>query len=212
LITEEGKYYLYRHVRIDTNEVFYIGIGSKCKTGVKYKYKRAYDFKQRSKFWKRIYNKSKENIRVDFLIESEDLKFILEKEKEFIDLYGRKNLNKGSLVNLTNGGDGSFERVISDVQRNKLKIFAKGRRPSDNFFKKSREAHIIKVYQYNLEGSFIKEFNSITEAAQECNAFTTNISKCCQENNILTVKGFIWRYYKKEKIEILNRKNKKIKK
>ena len=29
MIVENGKYYLYRHIRLDKNEPFYIGIGTK---------------------------------------------------------------------------------------------------------------------------------------------------------------------------------------
>lgn len=29
MIVDNGKYFLYRHIRLDKNEVFYIGIGSK---------------------------------------------------------------------------------------------------------------------------------------------------------------------------------------
>ena len=29
MIEDQGKYYLYRHIRLDTNEPFYIGIGKK---------------------------------------------------------------------------------------------------------------------------------------------------------------------------------------
>lgn len=29
MIVDNGKYYLYRHIRLDKNEPFYIGIGSR---------------------------------------------------------------------------------------------------------------------------------------------------------------------------------------
>lgn len=90
---------------MDKNEPFYIGIGTKPK---KYRsfyeeYSRAFS-KQRSTFWKIIAEKSEYSVEI--LFESTDLKEIENKEKEFIDLYGRKDLNKGSLCNLTDGGLG----------------------------------------------------------------------------------------------------------
>ena len=200
MITEEGTYYLYRHIRLDTNEVFYIGIGKKCKTGRKFKYKRAYDFTQRSKFWKRVYNKSIKNIKVEFLLESNDRQFIKQKEIEFIALYGRKNLGLGHLVNLTNGGDCPSEESFSEKRKLKLKELKKGFMPCSKFFENSRKTHIIKVYQYDLKGNFIREFESLTEAAKNCNSMTTNISKCCK-SNLHSAAGFIWRYYKTDKIE-----------
>ena len=54
----ERNYYVYQHTRLDTNEVFYIGI-SKVK-----KYKRARDKYDRSDFWKRIVNKTKYKIDI----------------------------------------------------------------------------------------------------------------------------------------------------
>lgn len=200
MITEEGTYYLYRHIRFDTNEVFYIGIGKKSKTGIKYKYKRAYDFTQRSKFWKRIYNKCRKNIGIEILLESNCKIFIKQKEVEFVTLYGRRNMRLGSLVNLTPGGDYPSENSFSKERRQKLRELKKGIRPSDKCLNKSRESNIIKTYQYDLQGNFIKEFQSLSEAAKSCNSVTTNISRCCK-GKLHTAGGFIWKYFKTDKIE-----------
>lgn len=99
------EYYLYRHVRLDKNEVFYIGIGTKPLKYPSYsvEFNRALKTQSRSKFWTNIFDKSK--IRIEILFESDSLKEIFEKEAEFIKLYGRKDLNLGTLVNLTDGGE-----------------------------------------------------------------------------------------------------------
>jgi len=50
-----GKHYLYRHLRSDKNEVFYIGIGTKYDNNYrKYpnEYLRAFSHKNRNKYWK----------------------------------------------------------------------------------------------------------------------------------------------------------------
>lgn len=50
------------------------------------------------------------------------------------------------------------------------------------------------VLQYDLNGNFIHEFNSLTEAAKAVGAAnTTGITIACQNNN-RTAKGFKWRY------------------
>lgn len=119
-------YYLYRHIRLDKNIPFYIGIGtmnnkkSLCKTT----YYRAHSFKQRNNFWKHIVNKTE--FRVEILFETDDFNIIKEKEKEFINLYGRKDLGLGTLVNLTDGGEGcnpSSERLyqMSQIMKDKYK-------------------------------------------------------------------------------------------
>ena len=47
MIQEIGKYYLYRHIRLDTKVPFYIGIGTKIKGGTfKRIYKRAFETNQ----------------------------------------------------------------------------------------------------------------------------------------------------------------------
>lgn len=47
------------------------------------------------------------------------------KEVYFVNLIGRRNLNKGSLANLTNGGDGGAERLVADETKNKISISIK---------------------------------------------------------------------------------------
>lgn len=91
--------YVYRHIRLDKNEPFYIGIGF-GKTNY-----RAYQKTktQRSAFWQSIVSKT--NYRVEFLFENVSKEFAMEKEKEFILLYGRRDLGTGTLVNMTIGGE-----------------------------------------------------------------------------------------------------------
>lgn len=113
MIEEEGKFYLYRHIREDKNEVFYVGIGTKHIKAKTYKwiYKRALEYKGRNNLWKKIVNKT--NYKVEIVLESNDYDFIQEKEKEFIRFYGRKNLEEGTLCNLTDGGQGVLKIIKS---------------------------------------------------------------------------------------------------
>ena len=97
------NFYLYRHIRLDKNEPFYIGIG-KQKEG-NCAYCRAYSKYQRNRYWKYIAAITSYEVQILFECNDEDL--IKSKEIEFIALYGRKDLGKGTLCNLTDGGDGS---------------------------------------------------------------------------------------------------------
>lgn len=109
MLVEEGKYYLYRHIRLDKNEPFYIGIGTKCLNyGHTYKriYSRAHTSSSRNSIWKRIVVKV--GYEIEILMESDDYEFIKQKEIEFIALYGRLHINTGILSNLTCGGDASL--------------------------------------------------------------------------------------------------------
>jgi hypothetical protein len=86
---------VYRHIRLDKNEPFYIGIGEKEN--------RAYKKNGRSLYWNRIVKKY--GYKVEILFDDLTWEEAQEKEKEFISLYGRRDLETGILVNLTDGGE-----------------------------------------------------------------------------------------------------------
>lgn len=109
--------YLYRHIRLDNNEPFYVGIGE-YSSQHKNIYKRAYNKLNRNKYWKNITNKTQ--YKVEIILDDLTWKEACKKEIEFIALYGRKDLCKGSLVNLTNGGEGIIGQIFSEESKNKM--------------------------------------------------------------------------------------------
>lgn len=146
---------VYRHVRLDTNQVFYIGIGDD---------KRPYARNGRSKFWMRVVNKTK--YRIDIIAKDLSWEKCAEIEKSLIFLYGRRDLNKGTLVNLTDGGEGSLGRKHSKDAINKMREVKLGKLASDETKKKmsvsrtgmkhSKESHIKRVetmkgYSHSIE-------------------------------------------------------------
>lgn len=187
-------HYLYRHIRLDKDEPFYIGIGTKTNTKFKTftsEYRRAFS-KQRkdSKIWNLIVNKT--NYKVEILFESDNYEFIKEKEIEFISLYGRINNNTGILSNMTNGGDGSLGKVYDQSTINKLKI-ARNKRGAINK---------VKIYQYDITGKFIKEWSSIKEASIYCNVHISTLQKIATKNvNNNYCKGYYWNTIFKTNIE-----------
>jgi hypothetical protein len=108
-------WYVYRHIRLDKNEPFYIGIGNKVN------YSRAYekDPSKRNIIWNRIVSKS--DYEVDIIFDGLTKDEASEKEKEFISLYGRIDLETGCLCNMTNGGDGIWNCIRSNETRKKLR-------------------------------------------------------------------------------------------
>lgn len=96
--------YVYKHTRIDTNEVFYIGIGSD-----KTKY-RSRNKNDRTVFWKNITNKTE--YKIDIIYDNISRKEAESLEKTLIKKHGRRDLRKGTLVNLTDGGEGREIRYI----------------------------------------------------------------------------------------------------
>lgn len=107
--------YVYRHIRLDKNQPFYIGIGSDNN------FIRANDFKpsRRNNIWNKIFLKT--NIEVEILFENLTWDECCEKEKEFIKIYGRIDNKTGILSNLTDGGDGSVGFIITEERRNLLR-------------------------------------------------------------------------------------------
>lgn len=89
--------YVYCHRKINTNQVFYVGIGIK---------KRPYDFIRRSILWKRIYNKY--GCKVEILYSNLTWKEACDIEIKLIRQYGRLDNKTGILANLTDGGEGLF--------------------------------------------------------------------------------------------------------
>jgi hypothetical protein len=87
---------VYKHIRKDTNEVFYVGIGLTEE--------RASSHYNRTKHWHHIVNK------VGYTVEITHRDIIWEEacsiEKYLISFYGRRDLGEGTLVNLTDGGEG----------------------------------------------------------------------------------------------------------
>ena len=111
--------YIYRHIRSDKNEVFYIGIGSDAK------HKRALDIHHRSKHWTGIYNKT--IIEYEILFDNLTWNDACNKEIELIAFYGREDLGNGSLVNLTDGGEGTLGFQANDEYRKKMSKSLMGR-------------------------------------------------------------------------------------
>jgi len=176
-------YYLYRHIRLDKNEPFYIGIGTqkinRCKTN-KCIFERAYSKYNRNSIWNNIIKKTKYDIEIIYF--SNDRMYIGEKEKEFIKLYGRINLGTGTLANLTDGGELTYEEY--------------------NTYNKQLEKNssASKCLQYDLEGNFIREWDCIkciegfnTDKIKDCSL--RNKNKNYQSDIYRTSQNYIWLKY-----------------
>lgn len=122
--------YVYRHIRLDKNEPFYIGIGTHLK--------RAYEKSQRNKIWKYIVSKTE--YVVEILFDDLTREQACKKEYEFVSLYGRIHNKTGTLSNLTCGGEDfpgawNIGRKATEEQKARLREAAKYKKP------KSRESY-----------------------------------------------------------------------
>ena len=104
--------YVYRHIRLDKNVPFYIGIGGDDD------FKRANDKTRRSNWWKNVV--SRNEYKVEIILDGLTYEDAKKKEIEFIALYGRVDLMTGSLINQTNGGDGTVGRIMTQSAKDAL--------------------------------------------------------------------------------------------
>lgn len=178
--------YVYRHIRLDKNEPFYVGIGSD-----KYYY-RAYQDKPktRNKYWNRI--AAKTDYEVEIIMDGLSWEEALKKEIEFISLYGRVNVNTGILCNLTDGGEGNKGYVPTKETLEKQK---KAIRPplSKEAVDKAAKANWKKVVQLDKDNNVIKVWDSL-KSTKEGGFFFPKIGLCCRYK-AKQHKGFLWKYF-----------------
>ena len=195
---------IYRHLK-PCGEVFYIGIG---------KGKRPYVKSNRSKFWKNVVKKY--GYKIEIVYSTTSWEDACELESFLIQLYGRKDLNKGTLVNLTDGGDGTLNHKVTKEQRIKLRESRLGKKDSEStklkkskYSKNRTKSHTqnilnrIKkpVLQFSLNGEFIKKWDSLLSAE------TSNYGyiRGCLNGKQKTSGGYFWIYekdWRKMKVKI----------
>ena len=81
--------------------------------------------------------------------------------------------------------------IISKESREKISRSLKGTRMGIN------NAVSKRVVQYDMQGNFIKVWDSIADAERELNIARGNIAKCCK-GKWKTIADYIWRYYGEE--------------
>ena len=208
--------YVYRHIRLDKNVPFYIGIGKSD-----FDFNRAYSHKNRNVYWNNIVNST--DYRVEIMLQEITWDEACEKEIEFIDLY-KKNTENGTLCNISDGGEGGYlseeinekrkrsliGHIVSQETKDKIGLKAKGRKPSDEAKSKMSLAHkknktgswlenkghkngrAFKVYQYSLDGIFLKEWECAQYAVKFYSMNRTAITDCLKGRQ-KSAKGYIWK-------------------
>lgn len=126
--------YVYRHIRLDKNEPFYIGIGNNNKGN----YRRSKDKYGRSNHWKSIVAITK--YEVEIMLDDLTWEQACQKEIEFIKLYGRHDLGLGTLVNFTDGGEGRVGHTLTEETLRKLSNSKKRENLSEETIRKISES------------------------------------------------------------------------
>lgn len=104
--------YVYTHIRMDTNQVFYVGIGSKPNRF------RAFEKSKRNKHWRSIVSKT--DFKVEIIADNITWENACNKEMELIQFYGRADKKNGTLCNWTDGGEGAKGAIVSGETKKKI--------------------------------------------------------------------------------------------
>jgi len=225
-IKKDGIYCIYRHLK-PNGEVFYIGIGSNLK--------RPYKKSGRSIYWK---NKVKRypNYEVQILKTGLTKEDACELETILISWYKRADCCEGTLVNLTDGGESTYGRVMEDWQKkylSKLKkegyangtykiskeatyksIKERNRRWEENpQLKKDMSIRVAeKIAKNNLlkidrdTGETLEVFSNFIELKDKYPDVGKSIIYSVCNGNKKSYRGFLWRYQNKESLEIIEPK------
>jgi len=112
-------FYVYEHIRLDTNATFYIGKGSGRRVTSKC---------HRNRYWRNVVNKAGYDHRIIFTSNDEELAFFV--EEEVVDLFRARGM---PLVNQTNGGKGGISGYShTEETRNKISRKLKGKLAGQN--------------------------------------------------------------------------------
>jgi len=209
--------YIYQHIRLDKNSIFYIGVGTKDD-----QYKRAYSNKNRNQYWNNIVKLT--DYKVEIVEDKLSFNEAFEKEIIYINKY-KRFFEGGILCNIANGGNGgnlgkevNLKKSIklqghklSEETKNKIRIKSLNKKISSETKKKMSEKHKqIKtgnwlqtkghlngrakpILQFDLNNNFIKEWDCAIYAV---NALNLNKSSVCEalKGSQKTSGGFIWKY------------------
>lgn len=150
--------------------------------------------------------------------ELDSLEFNLDEDWKWLEQYWICQIKAWgfNLCNLTDGGDGNQNQHFSkesikkradkirgihrDTEtRRKISEKHKGKKLSKQTKQKLSQSikklRGKKIKQFTLEGKFIKEWDSIIDAALALNIDKSNIGHCCSHKiNHNSAGGFVWRY------------------
>jgi hypothetical protein len=169
---------VYRHRRLDKNEVFYVGIGKKEA--------RAFDMVNRNHIWKGIKSRSE----VDVEIVASDLSWELacELEQLMISEYGRIDLHTGSLANLTDGGEGTIGIKHSQESKDKRANSNRGKkRTQETRLKISQALTGKKLSEQHIENLRTSHLGQLSGNAQQVVDLQTGFFYDSLRNGCLSV-------------------------
>lgn len=139
----------YYHKRLDTGEIFYVGIGEP---------NRPYEDGSRNPHWHHIVDK----VGYEILVIKENITWedACEWEISEIKRLGRRDLNLGPLVNLTDGGEGSQGVIMTEERRKNTSEGTKKAMNNPEVIQKMKDAKVDFVpWNKGVTGIFVGDQN-----------------------------------------------------
>jgi hypothetical protein len=144
------SYFIYQHFAPDSQLPFYIGKGKKNQN----EYSRANSKRNRNTYWHNIVNKNGYVVTISHKNICNEEACVI--EKYLIDFYGRRDLKKGCLVNMTDGGEGSVNYKHSEEAKIKIGEKSLGRNIGEKnpmYGKKLSEEHRKKLSEAAMKAN-----------------------------------------------------------
>ena len=176
------RYFVYQHFIPDSPTPFYIGKGVRNQNGNG----RANSKRNRNTYWHNIVSKYGYNVKITHKNICNEEACVI--EKYLIDFYGRADMQKGGLVNMTDGGEGSVNYKHTEEAKLKIGKTSLGRNLGEKnpmYGKKLSEEHRKKLY----------------EAAMRANAKRV-ITEDCKKKISITLKKYFAEFPQKGKNKI----------
>lgn len=179
-----NKYYIYIHKRKSNNSIFYVGLGNK---------RRAWDFINRSEYWKRIANKH--DVIVEIIYDNLSIEDAYSLEKETIVKYN-------PVANFTAGGNGGNTLIKKTEQeilaiRKKQSDALKGRKLGQYSEQRCKNISLSRKDKKRIQCIETSEvFESIRECSKKLKIDYGNLKrllKARENGKIKKLKGFTFK-------------------
>ncbi len=183
---------VYAHRKKTDDTVFYVGIGTR-------KYRATQTSPdRRSAWWRKTANKY--GWYVEMIENNVSWEQACELEIFLIDMIGRRDKGKGSLVNHTDGGEGVVGRIVTEETKKKISISTIGKKMPNRKRIKLTDEHKNNIsktlykplYQLDTNACVINEFPNVLTAAKYIGADNSTIARACRDG--YKSYNYFWRY------------------
>jgi hypothetical protein len=144
---------------------------------------------------KAIKKYGKENFKKEILAKIDSIDIMKELEEYYIEYYNAYNSDMFYNATKYSSGITSFpkDKIKNIINANKGNKYNLGRKSTPYNKLQTKKANSKPINQYDLNGNFIKEWPSITEASNYLKGFPQVISSCLLNIN-KTAYGYVWKF------------------